>query len=1434
MKRFNNILYTTSISGITYSLSGDEDIERDAVVTITSPDSIKNGQPYPGGINDVHLGTNTRLYKCHTCFNNKEICMGHEGVFNLNYPVWNPISIAEARKWIRLTCHACGQPVYDMNDILKVPIEYRLDKLSKISKTHKICPNPHCRQIHPTFPKNDDHPLLVKIETFDGIKTEIKYLYPHDCALIFGRIQDDTIRLFGRSPKSGPHNFILHRVRIPAVNMRPDIKKMSSGHSAHDSLTTLFSSFIKLNEEIKTVPAVIDDPKVAKLLMSLSDAYYDIIKAGGKSEVTSIAASIKGKFGLIRKHQLGKRVRIACRSVIVGDSRLDLDEVLVPLSFATTIQIREIVQSYNRERLNNYVQNGRNKKYPGASSINKRDGRKITILSANEIDLELENGDEVYRDVIDGDIANFNRAPSLNFSSITAMRVRINRDPSVKVLAFNVLITPLFNADFDGDCMSLYFSNTEDTMFEIGELANPGNWFVSLASASTFLGQKEDSIVSMFELTRSKVLLDKYHALLLFSNVNELPDFSDVNTITGRDCVSELLRSTPINYTGGTTWYGSGSYGAAIKYDPTETNVVIDQGRLKQGILDKKTLGKGADNAIYHLIASDYNPQKALRVMFDMQQMAINYALQTGYTVGILDMLIPLASKQQIDDINSGFIRKSQLWTERLHRGDIIPPIGKTVGEHYEEQQQEILKIADEFRDVVLRAIDPENNNLFKLSASGSKGSFSNINNMVSAGGQKFINGLRAKDNFSFKRTTPYSTRFDPNPRYRGYVMNSYLTGMDMIEYYFTAAACRFDLISKALMTAITGEQNRKSIKSLESIVVDIFRRICKHKSIVSLAYGDDMYDPRKLERVKFPTVMISDEEFAKYKHPSFPQFFEDMKRDRDEYRRLFLKFESMNLSESISADRKVGVDVGRLITDVLRANEHLKSDVPSFPSTGENEHLAKMVEIVNSELKRFPYLLMNETQEKRNAPIPPYVDRATWLIRMLIRTHLCPTNLVAKGITEPLLRMIIDKIRIKYRIALVEPGIAAGIISALSFCEPLTQYMLDAHTRSAVGGTSKSGVRQCKDIFGARSADKVFMPSMLLTPINEYSYNKAKVQEIANKIEVMELRRFIQEPGVYVFIEKFGEPSHPDHIQDKKMISNFKLLHPLLTIPSNLIPWCLKFLIDRSALILKNMSLELIVSRIRETHPECFVVNSPENAKEIVVRIYFRGSDPMFKSGVTQSLMESLIQEIIKINIRGVEGITSAKVVELIRNKVNDKGAIVKDDESPDRESKTRGKFGIQTVGTNLVGTWSIPEIDARLSLTTAIQEIASIYGIEAARNKIISELKSVGLTIDPRHYMMYADEMTRTGIVTAIENAGLKYRESNNVLLLAGFSSPMTALTSAALNNTKEEIYGVTSKLMIGDVPEIGTAYHKYIINTKFVQENTKSTEEYLQALL
>ena len=81
---------------------------------------------------------------------------------------------------------------------------------------------------------------------------------------------------------------------------------------------------------------------------------------------------------------------------------------------------------------------------------------------------------------------------------------------------------------------------------------------------------------------------------------------------------------------------------------------------------------------------------------------------------------------------------------------------------------------------------------------------------------------------------------------------------------------------------------------------------------------------------------------------------------------------------------------------------------------------------------------------------------------------------------------------------------------------------------------------------------------------------------------------------------------------------------------------------------------------------------------------------------------------------IRGIRGITHVEVKSIIRHREQRDGGLT-------RDSK---EFAVETTGANIADILLIDEIDKNTMISTSIRDTYRVYGIEAARQKLINEI--------------------------------------------------------------------------------------------------------------
>jgi DNA-directed RNA polymerase II subunit RPB1 len=1437
----SSFIPTSELSKVKFFVLDENDNNVEACVDIVNKELFRNNMPFDNGVYDSRLGTTDNSYLCQTCFLNKNLCSGHFGKIQTPYPFLSPLFKREVLKWLKVICFKCGECIVNIKkkSLEKTQLLNEAVKLSR-SSTQKHIKCSHCEEIHP----------IVERDTKDHLKINIKYdeiirrLLNTEIETVLSKISDETVLKLGKSLDSHPRKFVLRTLRVPPVSIRPDIKKIKGGRSNNNDLTTILKNMVALLEKL---PPVLDEEMIKKNMINLDNIemhYYNLIKdvpSGNSnrlqtntgSSLSSITSRFAKKTGRIRKNILGKRTTYMARSVISVDN-IKAYQVGVPKSVAEKIVIPEVVQYYNKEKLMiNF--NNKDKQYPGCLKVVKKNGKEYYVGAISDSFI-LEEGDTIYRHLMDGDIICMNRAPTLQASSISGHIVYIVDKGDTFRLSPNITDS-FYGGDFDGDAMMAIFPHSEASKNEAWHLAGIPNWCISLKDGSPSVGVYHDGLIGIFEFTKNGTNINKYNSFRLLSTNDSVYnsflelDAGPKDSVRSHDLVSMLL--PPINYKKNAGFFKP-EYASYIKYDPEDVKVDISRGKLIKGRLDKKSIGQGVSGSIFHVLYNEYGSEVALNLIFNIQQMTNIFLMHKGATLTYDDITVSKSALSKIHKQTQVILMEAEQIIQDYKKGKIVPPLGTTVKQFFEEQQLSILNLGDDFLRPVFEDIKHEDNNLFKLIVSGSKGKLTNLLQISSSIGQASIGGERPVKLFDYERTCPYYHRFDETPQNRGFVSESYTSGVDMVSFIFQSMEARYSIINKALSTSITGEQNRKSVKNLESLIADNYRKVSTSNTIIQFLFGNDGVDVRNNENVHFPYVFISNEEFEsnwRCKLENLKKEFRNkevlncldeewavISKDRKEYREMFIGIELQNTKNKMLDDSKLlSVNTKRIFEDTCyNFSEEVDANTESI-------NPIVIVERINNLCEDIKYAHYNEFQMNKRMEIPEYVKTSFKLLEINIRAHLFTKKIVEKNIPLKILDICINRIKHTFKKSLIDYGMPVGIITAQSISEPMTQYVLDSHHRTGAGGTKTDFLGRMKEILGVKATHKMKTPSMTIHIKDEFMKDDFKVQSIANHIEMMKLKQFIS--SAQIFFESFMEIKHPEYIEENQMIEQFIKHNPVMKskIPADLMKWCIRLVIDKEKLIEKNMKLETICYKLFELNNNLFIVNNSENSGgDIIVRIYIRASN--FKK--TQTVNINLMEQFLNINIlnaiiRGVDGIRSTSTAgKLARSKIMDDGSIIKEN-----------KNVIITDGTNLPEILANEFVDPYQTKSDSIQEIYQMLGIEAANNAIVIELSSMMPSAHSKYYRVYSDSMTSTGVPTSIDRQGIQNREKNNSLLLLSNSHPLQELENVAINSTMADCQrSVSPALMVGSVPKQCSNFNRVIINKQFIQENVQNLDSQL----
>jgi len=139
------------------------------------------------------------------------------------------------------------------------------------------------------------------------------------------------------------------------------------------------------------------------------------------------------------------------------------------------------------------------------------------------------------------------------------------------------------------------------------------------------------------------------------------------------------------------------------------------------------------------------------------------------------------------------------------------------------------------------------------------------------------------------------------------------------------------------------------------------------------------------------------------------------------------------------------------------------------------------------------------------------------------------------------------------------------------------------------------------------------------------------------------------------------------------------------------------------------------------------------------------------------------------------------------------------------------RGKdYVILTAGSNLKEILSFKGVDNDRVLSNDLHEVASVLGIEAARQLIINEINKIissqGLAVDEKHAMLVADMMVSSGAVKGITRMGI-IADKNSVLAKAAFETAVKQFVQATKTGKKDRLASVIENIILNQPVPVGT---------------------------
>lgn len=1379
-----------TIIGVQFGIANPDEILSRSVVEVTTENTYRSEQPVSGGVFDARFGVIENGKTCPTCKQTNLLCPGHFGHIQLARPVYLYQFIDQIQKILQIVCVNCSNPYLPDDELDKIAAVHKgIDRFNAVRertaafKTKELKAASAC--VHCGSPvikkadKMENTVATLQAITYDAEAEPIP-LQPEMVLRCFQRMSDAHVSAIGFNPTfSRPDWMVCTVLAVPPLTVRPSVI-MEDNQRMEDDLTHKLIDIVRNNQRLrdkidKGESGDVIDKYTALLQFDVATYVDNDIKglppAAHRSNrpLKTLKSRLGAKTGRVRGNLMGKRVDFSARSVITPDANIDVDELGVPEEIARNLTFPEIVTSYNRDRLMSYIRNGP-AKYPGAKSVYLRDDRKTFSLKfVNTETIDVKEGDVVHRHLVDGDVVLFNRQPSLHKGSMECHRIKILPYSTFRL---NVSATRPYNADFDGDEMNMHVPQSIAAATELKYLATVLRQIISPRTNSPIIQLFQDTMTGAYRISQPSVRVPEHIAMNILGRMKR-PLSGYVRTdapVAGLDLMSTTL---PIMDFSG--------------------KVKIRDGMFAPGSVLRKGVFGGSGDSIIQTLYNDFSPVRAGQFINEVQNVVTKYNLFSGFSVGSSDLVANRETSDFVKRVLSEGQAKVAEIISSVHAGMFLNNSGRPDGEELENQIVKALKdIEAKITSEVMNSL-PKDNRMLQMVDSGSKGSGLNITQMMALLGQQLIAGKRVQYTLQ-DRTLPHFSRYDDGIESRGFVENSFISGLRPTEFFFHAMGGREGLIDTAVKTSDSGYIQRKLVKTLEDLHVAYDGTVRNvNNSIIQFKYGGDGIDSVAIEVQPCDLGVMTLEHVYREFAASRADFEDIVSEDVGD--------NPADMIEQILLDRDV------LVRDIFRyANKsevyapvHLKRLTDKY----RNPFATKTdltPDYVAAELTRF----CEEPMVRHNK-----------LFHILMRFYLAPKKSIvqmrlSKGMFDELLR----DVRFKYIKSQVHPGEMVGTLGAQSIGEPTTQLTLNTfHSAGTVKANATQGVPRIIELLSVTHNPKNPSNVVYLDPSISGSQDAAiaKMKEV-QKTTVRDITR-----SVRIYYDPHPHTAETVVKEDRDILIAYEKF-AVSQGNACVSPWIMRLEFDANEIAAREViDMSMIQTRIQNNKTlrvfDC--VHSDTNSPDrLVMRITF-GAD-VVKNALSLRFIEDKLLDTV---LTGVEGIGRVYPREMKKEMVYDEkvGGYV-----------PVAQYVLDVEGTNLLDLSAVPNVDPYRSFSNDIHEIVSVFGIEAARVAMYQEFMEVFTTeyVNYHHMIMLIDAMTFPGYILSVNRFGMSKNETG-VLAKSSFEETSKVLFNAAISADFDNMRGVSANIMFGQKPPCGTGFVDILVDESKLPEGFEDGE-------
>jgi DNA-directed RNA polymerase II subunit RPB1 len=936
----------------------------------------------------------------------------------------------------------------------------------------------------------------------------------------------------------------------------------------------------------------------------------------------------------------------------------------------------------------------------------------------------------------------------------------------------------------------------------------------------------QDTLVGSYRLTKDYTEIhDKTMANIQMVNsyfTGSLPKPENKYCYSGKEAYSQILPpSLYIN-----------------RKNKKDEKVIINNSVLESGNLDKNVF-HGISTGLIPVIYHDYGPFEVRKFLDNTQRLICRWLLTSGFSVGISDLVTDKATDENLKNKIKEMQTKAYNKLDQIRRGTFI---NNSIFNNEDYIERELIGILNETTSEVgkigFAQIEEKTNRMINMVKSGSKGKEINISQMIVCVGQQNVDGKRITYGFT-DRTLPHFTKYDDGPEARGFVKNSFISGLKPHEVFFHAMGGREGLIDTAVKTSETGYIQRRLVKAMEDSKIHYDNTVrTADGTIIQYIYGEDGMDGCKIE------VQIID---SIYKNNI----------------ELDLEY---NLKKTDNIEIHVTEEVLKSITTDTynRCNEHFekiiddklflikkifnyeKKNVINYPipfrriiTTAHNRLLSINIEGVKTDLS--PDYILDGINKIESKLFIKNLNQGMRFLHILLRLYLNPKKLIFQyHFTKEIFDYIVVQIIEYFNQAIAQPGEMVGIIAAQTIGELGTQMTLDSFHVSGTAAAVKatSGVPRLKEILSATKKTKtptliIYMKndiSCVINPIKNSNgdFNDPRIDatkdhamNIKNSIEITKLSDILEYSEIYWDNGEYYETNIEEDQGIMNIYKEFEELNGSSCRARSSSPWVLRLVFNKQKMVSYRLKMIDIYTKLNSAYDKYIdCVYSDDNADECVFRIKL--TELALKDGDEIATIKAIEHNIVhQILLKGYKGIKKVSLNKKKYTRYND--------ETNNFDDVL--EWVLDTDGTNLIELLANPNIDSTRTISNDIREIYDTLGIEAARNALYKELVAVTNegSMNYRHMSLLIDTMTYKGQLMSIDRHGIN-RGDIGPLAKSSFEETTDMLINASIFAEYDKVNGVSANVMLGQQPPCGTGDSKILIDEEYMIEllndiNTKN---------